>query len=275
MKIIANSLPKSGTHVLVRILELIGLKANKIHFSGSLIRRTSSNPLKNLIKYLKVINCNQGVKIDLDIEHCIKTKYFEKLLINFPENTFSQAHMPFDDKIIKYLEKYNIKMIYIIRDPRDVLVSHFHHHLRDKGYEGHYLMKKLKSDKDRIIASLHGFNQGTQFETAPLKKRLKNSIPWYFIKSPFVFSLKFEDIIGEKGGGDKEKQLYTLKKLERFLEIDENYLVNRKDSIFFEKSSTFRKGQIGDWKNYLDEDIYKLIYDEIGEFIEILGYDND
>ncbi len=276
MKIIANSLPKSGTHVLTRILDLAGFTENKLHFSGSVTRNRNKNIIKRINNYIQTsFNSKEGFCIDLDEDRYLKEKYLNKYVDLFNENTYSQGHMPYSEKLEKFFEEKNIKILYIIRDPRDVLISHFHHHDRDENYDGHTLMKKQNSLKEKLLLSLNGFNLNTNNPTLSLKDRVNRSKDWYFTNSDNVCSIKFEDIIGEKGASSNKKQIESLGKIETFLELPENTLVKQRDNVFYRKSETFRKGKVNDWVNYFDDEIKSLVKKNIGQQLIELGYEND
>ncbi|PHR84385.1 MAG: hypothetical protein COA59_07240 [Colwellia sp.] len=276
MKVLANSLPKSGTHVLTRILDLIGFEANSLHFSGAITRNRSNNPIKIIKNRIETtLNVSEGFCLDLDEDRFLRNKYFAKLINSFADETYSQAHIPYSIELENEFEKNDIKILYIIRDPRDVLISHFHHHHRDENYDGHKLMNLQTNDKDKILLSLNGFNLNTYNPTLPLKERIERTKGWYFTKSKNVCSVKFEDIIGVKGLSSEEKQIETIKKIEDFLEINDSSLLKQKDKIYYEKAETFRKAKINDWKNYFDEEIKVLVKNSMGDYLIELGYEND
>ncbi len=275
MKVIVNSLPKSGTHLLTRIMDLLGMSPNKVHFSSSMIRFRTLNPLNYLKYIIRKGDRANGFWVDLDQKNYVNKKFLISLLTNFPANTYSQGHLPYSVSMIKFLTAYNIKVLYIIRDPRDILVSHFHHHMRDMNYQGFKLMNSCHDDKSRILTSLKGFNFGRKNENAALRTRLCHSIGWYTCKFDNVLSVKFEDLIGVKGGGDVERQKNVLKKIEKFLNLQQNNLVDKSNDIYSFKSSTFRKGIIGDYNNYFDSEIISLVKDEIGEYLIELGYEKN
>lgn len=276
MKILANSLPKSGTHVLTRILDLSGFQGNNLHFSSVMTRRGSRNPIK-IIKNILTTSRNEknGFCLDLDGNNYLKEKYLKMYFNIFNENTYSQAHLPYAENLENILEDNNIKMLYIIRDPRDVLVSHFHHHLRDKSYDGYKLMNLKENDKDRILLSLYGFNHNTNYPTLSLKERVNRSKGWYFSRNKNICAIKFEDIIGLEGSSSEEKQIESIQKIENFLNLEKNFLLQQKNKIYHQNAETFRKGQVKDWINYLSGDLKKNVKDEIGEVLIELGYEND
>jgi hypothetical protein len=276
MKVIVNSLPKSGTHVISRILDLSGFSQNKVNFDASLLRRTSRNTIKNLVKWYKQDRQGQGYWIDLDLDkRNIKERFFVNLISNFKENSYSMAHLPFSEKIELCLKKNKVKVIYIIRDPRDVAVSHFYHHLKDDKYQGYKLMNNLKDHKQRLMLSMKGFRHNSEYATSALRERIDNSKGWFFSCSNNILPIKFEDIIGVQGGGSDFRQKEVLLTIEKFLGLKKNHLVNQKDKIFYKKSETFRKGCISDWIGHFDNESKEYIKKELGEVIVELGYESD
>lgn len=265
MRIIANSLPKSGTHLLVRFLELLEFKEYEKGLTGAMVRPTQRNPFKRyLTNQKRCLNQNSnGFSIDLDnMYNKIQQKYLDKYLDTVKNNYFISAHIPYTKELDDYLLKQDFKMLYIIRDPRDVLLSYYNHQNRDPHYPFHSYFKD-KTFKESYKKILEGMTKGETI-LASLKNRIHQSQGW--INSKNVFSLKFEELIGEKGGGDKELQLETIKNLLNFLEIDfdDEKVYYLSQNIFYPKAETFHKGQIYRWKEeYADE-----IKDEVNEYLK-------
>ena len=100
-RILMNTVPKSGTHLLRKCLELMpgivysGIHINHIRFHQyqSLVSRQSD--LKRV---------GRGV--------------------------FVSSHIPFSDSDHELLKHHDFNVIVMIRDPRDVVVSHLHHSLK-------------------------------------------------------------------------------------------------------------------------------------------------
>lgn len=46
MRVIANSIPKSGAHFLSRLLELLGLQEKKPNLAAKMVRLRSKNPIR-------------------------------------------------------------------------------------------------------------------------------------------------------------------------------------------------------------------------------------
>jgi len=97
-----------------------------------------------------------------------------------------------------------------------------------------------------------------------------NSItPWESADN-FIL-LKFEDLVGPKGGGSLESQHQSIHKILTHLNIQNKDVEWIADNAFG-KSGTFRKGQLGKWKTEMELDEKKL-FKPYDEFIGSLGYE--
>ena len=95
-----------------------------------------------------------------------------------------------------------------------------------------------------------------------------------WLQDPSCFSLKFEDIIGPKGGGSEKKQLQVIRELMRFTGTPKGRLNPREvaAALYDENSSTFRKGQIDSWRNDFTPELHELFMKESGELLKQWGY---
>jgi hypothetical protein len=271
MRIIANSLPKSGTHLLTRLLHLLKLKEANLHLSGSLVRPKSKYRFINYMKRKQIIlNENkQGLAVDLDYPNVkVDSKWLLNRLDKLPKHSFCQGHLPYTLELEEAFEKINYKVLHIYRDPRDVLISFCNHQLRYNNYPMHTLYKNL-SKYDQVKMTIRGNND---YYYAGIKDRINNSIGW--IHSKKIFSVKFEDLIGVKGGGNINKQIKAISEICNYLnfQLTESKTEHLCNSIFYEKSETFFKGRIGAWKKE-DKLVIRMIETELANLINILGYD--
>ena len=93
--------------------------------------------------------------------------------------------------------------------------------------------------------------------------------------SNFAF-LKYEELVGEKGNGEVNSQLNLIKKflIIRYSEIHlGNKLFEFVGNESYGKSSTFRKGKVGNWKKTLSESDIDIFKKYINELIVSLGYE--
>ena len=86
--------------------------------------------------------------------------------------------------------------------------------------------------------------------------------------------VRFEDLIGTNGQGEKDRQIETLKSICRHLEIELDYqqLDEVADHVFDRTAVTFREGQIGTWKKYFKPVHHQALNKLLSDLIEQFGY---
>ena len=98
---------------------------------------------------------------------------------------------------------------------------------------------------------------------------LRSIIGW--MSTPGVMVVRFEDLIGDEGGGEKSTQHQTIRNIVDFLgvlNVDTDYV----SSSLFGNSKTFRSGQIAGWCQEFSPDLKAVVNDRIGHLLPILGY---
>lgn len=182
-----------------------------------------------------------------------------------PQHDALLWHIHFSEASAQNLEKNNFKGIFIYRDPRDKIVSAAywilkHPHLI-KAY-GYSLNKKPTVQE--LITKL-----------IPTTKVEYNQYKGW-LKVPFFYSFKFEDLVGQKGGGDDAKQREVIFKICKHLEINpEVELIDNCLKNFYGKSYSFREGKIGGWKKHFTKNHLNIAKKELGALLIELGYEKD
>ncbi len=165
-------------------------------------------------------------------------------LPNFTYSYFLREHLDF-------------KIIAIIRDLRDAYVSY-----------AHWIYNSDISEEEKIDRI---FEDIGYFE---MSKGLS-----VFINDCRFYIVRFEDLIGPKGGGDKEKQTKTIYELANYIgmPISEMQASLYGDQLFGDSSRrrTFRNGQIGSWKKAFNESQKKWFKEHFGDELIRLGYEHD
>ena len=271
MRIIANSLPKSGTHLLVKTLELLGLTKQEMGLTGALIRPTS----RNIFNRIKVnrrrslgFDDSDSFSIDLDdINNKVSEAYLRQYLDSIKDNHFVTAHLPYSYRLESYLLDKGFKMIYIVRDPRDVLVSLYNYHKKTfKPYS-----KELKNiNVEKGISNIYNGISRRNANLSPLSNRVKNSIGWFHSSST---PLKFEELIGAKGGSTNKLQFESLNKLISDLGLSDKYDPAKVQGLIFDKSAkTFNKGTVEQYKLSLSISQINEIESDMKNEMKVLGY---
>lgn len=160
----------------------------------------------------------------------------------------------------------------MIRDPRDIAVSHFNYVTNiDKNHKSHHYFSQLPNDEIRLMTVITGQKNVVE----PINKVLEDYFPWLSVKG--CLTVKFENLIGPNGGGNEELQLQSVLDIASFLEISlrENQLNKIIDNIYSSKSPTFSTGQIGKWKEYFTDEHIREFKNSSSEMLIKYGYEKD
>jgi len=108
-------------------------------------------------------------------------------------------------------------------------------------------------------------------------------VPWHsslpfssWKNSKQTCTVHFEDLVGSKGSGDDVKQEKSIRKIGLYLGIllDEERMENIKRKTFGE-SHTFRRGQIGSWKEEFALSHREAFKALAGDLLIQMGYEED
>lgn len=153
-----------------------------------------------------------------------------------------------------------------IRDLRDVMVS-----------AAFYFSEKLEK------LELKTFDEKLTFvltSNTVYSNWIENNAKLYsnWMALPNCYPIRFEDLVGEAGGGSAQQQTETIIKIFSLLnlELSEEKLDWIVDHLFgYPKdriSWTFRKGLIGDWKTCFQDHHKRLFNQRWGRYQKMLGY---
>ena len=278
-KIFINTVPHSGTHFLSSLLENIGYEhailEHTFYFGKPFYRRMqkaginwrTAKLLKEKIKVFEKKNIPVSVSAPVKITKSTYGGLFKVLL----PGKFIIGHVPFSSEAQDVQKKYVDISITIIRDPRDMILSMLRHIKERTHHHGfNYLFNVLTNDTDRFFAVAEGY-ENSYGKMIGVEKMLNSMLHWQ--KSKSNICVKFEDIIGIKGGGESYLQLKTMKTLLSFIGqtlSDENLEKLVEDT--FGKSSTFRKGQIYGWKDVLSDEDNKKFERRFQDLLIKTGY---
>lgn len=243
-RILANSIPKAGTHLLTRCLSLLP----GITDSGRRIR---------------------GHVVDDRLEAQLR---------KVGEGRFMPAHLTYSDERAQLLADLGFKMALITRDPRDIVVSHFHYvTYGSRRHRLHAYYNSLPDDHTRLMVSITGVlepRHDTAVRLLDIDRRCRAFLTWADHGTCVV---RFEDLVGLHGGGSYEAQHREIERLAEHVgvELDESAIGRIASRVYDPKSSTFRKGSTGDWKNHMTPEHRAAFKRIAGRLLVDLGYERD
>ncbi len=264
-RVILLSPPKSGTHLLSDCLSLMP----RMMFSG---RRLALPEFYTHSKPRSVQSDPSKVARTFD-----KSR-LRRFLGGCPQGMFVTAHARFHPILRDLMRELQFKQILLLRDPRDVVVSNMFYTKREPGVQHHkYYAEALRSDEERIMATIRGFGQDTLTDhpRASIREMFEGYTPW--LDDPSTLVVRFEDLVGPRGGGVSERQLDEIRRIgdfvERPLSGEQAQQIARK--MYSKRSLTYRKGIVGDWRNHFTEDHRRIFKQVAGDILIRLGYERD
>lgn len=185
-------------------------------------------------------------------------------------NEFIHTHLPPDEALKARLKALNYKILTILRDPRDQLISAIHFIVNDLDTD-HLFNVPLEEFKALTFhQQIEELMTGELFGFQIFDSLYRRHYGWL---DGETLVIKFEDLVGPPGGGNGKKRLMTLYKIANFIEEsltpDQAYEIANQ---LFGNTATFRSGQIGDWQKAFTQE-QKLLFDKLyGEDLTYLGY---
>jgi len=237
-----NSMPKSGTHLLSRCVEVMGFKQPPVDAMPDV-----QGPFEPQTYY--------------NLQHLRVSDFAE------PYRTMR----PFVDAFSRSV------MLYICRDPRDLIVSLANYIPRQHEY---HLLSEIwrgRSLPERISAVIKGdylipvyINQRFRLEghiEALLAAYRKWQPQWW----PNLWPIRYEDLVGPKGLGTAEAQRRALWGLQLALHVPgrpEEFA----GEVFDERSVTFYRGSIGQYQQEFSAEDHQALDSLSGMCIRETGY---
>jgi len=195
--------------------------------------------------------------------------FLHELAIAEKNNTYLSTHQPCTPEAAEYVKSHGYKVIFILRDPRDQLVSLMHYNQR--GYWPQLPMNHL-SHSEQITELI----TGNRFGFHCYEESFVDRLGWKDLGPDITYVTTFEKLIGYRGGGSDTQQKQEILNIAEHIGItlspqDCERIAKRA----YGKGFTFRKGMIGSWKSHFTLDhveLFKLLY---GQELIDLGYEQD
>ena len=184
------------------------------------------------------------------------------------------GHMPHSIGAEELAKDHRLKMIIIVRDPRDMTLSMLNHiRTRPQHHAYQYLFDVLDHEWERVLAVVKGY-ANDYGRLAGINQMYRSVLCWQ--EAMDVLLVKFENLVGESGGGTKSRQIKAINDVAEYLQLDLQFTPQKLDFLsreLFGKSKTFRKGKIGGWASAMDKKERDLFKAHAGDLVVNLGYE--
>jgi hypothetical protein len=178
------------------------------------------------------------------------------------------SHLWYTPDYIKMMQKHNVRCFFMIRNPRDIVVSMAFYMMKQKKHALHEQYAAEHKIENRIRLAISGTQDRVGIS---IGQKLERYAGWLDSNAMVV---RFEDIIGARGGGTEARQTAIIRSIFDHLgmEMVEDEINRYSRSLFSAESPTFRKGMIDQWKDYFDDEIEELYRQETCDWLPIYSY---
>ncbi len=255
----ANSFPKSGTHLLTQVLQ-----------GFSMIGPAVDSGLPAVVTFDGFTGRQRSVdEILADLERLL------------PGDT-GYGHLHASPPIVEALCRDGVAAYFILRDPRDVAVSHVHYiaEMAPNHIHHRYYHEVLKNFDQRLEASICGVPAEALTKAAgktvpeplpDIRQRFEPYIPW--LDQPQVLALRFEDFISNRSAALLMVLDHAIRRGFRPAVSAEKAIQILEASIDPQRSPTFRRGRAGGWREAFTPRHLELFQQTAGDLLERLGYE--
>lgn len=245
--IFGNAKPKSGSHLLLQVLN---------GFCRIMpYRYVEAEPIRTITR--------DG-----------RRRTAEEILADLhalPHSVIGWGYLEASPENVAFLTQSGRVNYFIYRDPRDLLVSHvfFATDMHEEhGMHAYYV--SLHDFGARLKAAITGVDR-EGLKLASVRQRYEGVFRW--LETPGVMCLRFEDLIEHREAtlnamlDEVEKTGYTIPVPRR------QALACLMEAIRPGQSRTFRSGKVGTWREYFTEEHKRLFKDVAGDLLVRLGYE--
>ncbi|WKZ41189.1 MAG: sulfotransferase domain-containing protein [Anaerolineales bacterium] len=245
--IFGNSKPKSGSHLLLQIL----------------------NGFTQIMPY-RYVDADPVRTIEKNGRRKTKEEILDELK-QIPDGVIGWGYVDATPENASFLIQTGRVNFFIYRDPRDMLVSQvfFATDMHEEhGMHAHY--KSLPDFGARLNVAITGIDKDG-LKMVSVKQRYEGVFAW--LKQKNVMCIRFEDLINNRDAtllsmlDEVEKTGYKI------LTPREKALSILVEAIQPKKSHTFRSGKTGGWTQHFTAEHKKLFKEVAGDLLVRLGYE--
>lgn len=255
--VVVNSIPKAGTNLLLNVvLSIPGMKLKDSISRG--------------VNYWGFEAFGESKEAYISL--------FDEKIYDLSGGMVYFGHNPYLPELARFLHRWRVKHILIIRDPRDYVISLARYisdpsvkHIRAHLFSG-------ISGSEKILRAILGIGEG-RYKFDISYNSIPNVVATYrayegWLSDKNTLCVRYEDFVDENG---ISKNVHgTIEKILRYLEVEfdddlVNYIIS--EGMRPEKSHTFRVGRSGQWKKILTREHLRA-FRKIGgdEILRKYGY---
>lgn len=238
--VFVNALPKSGTNLVGDCPDLLGI-LSKAHVGAQALRSPS---WAQFLKRLVFLPTRRSYLVGIDMPIEVADWYMDRHLNRLARNEYITAHIGYTADVLHAVLQRNIAPILVTRDPRAV-VNSFVHYIEEAVRHPLHNVLQAQSLESKYMLAMEGMFEN-EVTLQPIDVRCQAVRPW--IQHRDVLHVRFEDLIGPKGGGAADVQRAAVKRIINHVEAPADKIDVVLDHLFGKNENTFRSGQIDAWR---------------------------
>jgi len=245
--IFGNAKPKSGSHLLLQILN---------GFCQIMpYRYVEAEPIRTITRDG---HRRSGSELLADIR-------------KLPASVMGWGYLEPTPEIISILCRPGRVNYFIYRDPRDLLVSHVYFATEMDAEHGmHEYYMSLPDYSTRLKAAITGVTHGS-LKMVSVRERYAAVFKW--LEQDHILCIRFENLINNRDTALGE-MLNEVEKTGYKIPVSREEALSRlNQAIQPERSHTFRSGKTGSWRKHFNDEHKKLFKEVAGDLLVQLGYE--
>jgi hypothetical protein len=261
---VINSLPKSGTNLVQRLLQLLpGVVDARVRLQHGTLEHFRAPGDEGGPSHVVGVGWPQQVA----------EATLRRALQQLGPGRYALGHFPHADGMARLMREHALKTVLVLRDPRDVAASHARY-ARNTPQQAMHRHYQGLSEEQQLMTSIVGHEPEREGEPRLLsiEQRCRAVLGWR--QAPQNYTTTFEQLVGARGGGSAEAQLREVKNILAHIgarHAQPAQLASR----LFGGTRTFAKGLIGGWREHFNEDHRRAFKELAGELLVELGYERD
>jgi hypothetical protein len=273
-RVLINTLPKSGTHLLSKAVELFGYRE---HFdtpnvAGLTPMFLNYREAKNAVAHqvTDIAATSARIPIGTLVPFAVPLPLLRQWLAAIASNRYILGHITWTAELAPLLTELQIAHVAIIRDPRAVVASLLNFVLDTRGMPNPHFLEADFKKRSRLeqldLILTGGYAAEADLQIQNFAQVYRAMLAWQ--NEPNCLLLRFEDLIGEQGGGSEQRQQQVMAKMAQHL----NCPITPMPTVYSTTARTFRQGKIDSWKENLDAAVLDYLTDYCQPLCDEAGY---
>jgi hypothetical protein len=171
------------------------------------------------------------------------------------------THLHYSEEVNNLLINSGVKVIVVIRDPRDIVVSRAFYVARNPAH--HYYKYAVNlSLKERLYRAIVGDPEHGYLS-------IRQTLEWFagWLETEY-FLIRYEQVLDDSHRSHVVRDLFVY----LGIPLSDKYVAHISQRAISNTSPTFRKGSSGEWRQHFDQELFELFLRTCGDLMERYGY---